>query len=67
MAAEDTTELPIFREIETAWFHERGHSVMQGPAARPPARTGPRAPRPTAVRPPRGTPGSGAARAADWQ
>ncbi|GAA3236485.1 nitrate- and nitrite sensing domain-containing protein [Dactylosporangium siamense] len=31
LAAEDTTELPIFREIETAWFHERGHSVMQGP------------------------------------
>ncbi|WP_327008028.1 nitrate- and nitrite sensing domain-containing protein [Dactylosporangium sp. NBC_01737] len=47
MAGEDTTELPIFREIETAWFHERGHSVMQGPPA--PARP---------VAPPSGVPSS---------
>jgi hypothetical protein len=33
--------LPIFREIETAWFHERGHSVMQGPPT--PARPAPAA------------------------
>jgi signal transduction histidine kinase len=31
VAAEDTTELPIFREIEAAWFHERGHSALVGP------------------------------------
>ncbi|GAA3294914.1 sensor histidine kinase [Dactylosporangium vinaceum] len=35
MAEDDTTELPIFREIEETWFHERGHSVMTGPAPEP--------------------------------
>jgi hypothetical protein len=53
MAADDTTELPIFHEIETAWFHERGHSVLQGPPttarAVPAARTAPAPPAPSAV------------------
>ncbi|MFI5911015.1 nitrate- and nitrite sensing domain-containing protein [Dactylosporangium sp. NPDC051541] len=34
-AEDDTTELPIFREIEETWFHERGHSVMAGPEPEP--------------------------------
>jgi hypothetical protein len=50
-AAEDTTELPIFREIETAWFQERGHSVMQGPPA-----TARPAPPPAPAPPPRAAP-----------
>jgi hypothetical protein len=70
VAAEDTTELPIFREIETAWFHERGHSVLQGPTvtARPTPATPAAAPHPpsaTSRRP--AAPGSAAPRTADWR
>ncbi|GAA2333898.1 sensor histidine kinase [Dactylosporangium salmoneum] len=36
---DDTTELPIFREIEATWFHEHGHTALGGP---------PPAPQPTA-------------------
>ena len=46
MSIEDTTELPIFREIEATWFHERGHTAMQGP----PVTTMP-APAPVPTRP----------------
>ncbi|WP_433207191.1 sensor histidine kinase [Dactylosporangium sp. CS-047395] len=34
-AADDTMELPIFRSVEETWFHERGHSVLAGPAPAP--------------------------------
>nr|BFE66679.1 nitrate- and nitrite sensing domain-containing protein [Dactylosporangium thailandense] len=36
-AADDTTELPIFRAIEDTWFHERGHSALTGPPPPAPA------------------------------
>ncbi|MEV4511621.1 nitrate- and nitrite sensing domain-containing protein [Dactylosporangium sp. NPDC049525] len=69
VAAEDTTELPIFREIETAWFHERGHSVLQGPpsATRPASAAPAAAPAPpSAARRPAGA-GAAAPGRGDWR
>ncbi|MGI5238500.1 sensor histidine kinase [Dactylosporangium sp. CA-139066] len=56
VAEDDTTELPIFREIEATWFHERGHSAMTGPTVPTgvPGYSAPPVP-PTAAPPPAAT------------
>ncbi|WP_426512128.1 sensor histidine kinase [Dactylosporangium sp. McL0621] len=64
-ADDDTTELPIFREIEATWFHERGHSAMTGPTLLAPAgRPAPGAAPPSVPVPP---PADAAAASARWR